>query len=80
MYKQKLGFQIIKKPPSYGRNPEPKVLYNVCPDGSGGLVNRLMTQRDALIQDGLSYLNTSATDPRSASTIRETTLDNFRHL
>ncbi len=30
---------------------------------AGGLVHRLMTQRDTLIQEGLSYFNTSLSNP-----------------
>jgi len=36
----------------------------------GGLVSRLMSQRDVLIQDGLSYTNRSATNPQVAPSIR----------
>jgi len=37
---------------------------------TGGLVNRLVSQRDTLIQDGLSYFNSSAHNPRVVPTIR----------
>jgi len=37
---------------------------------SGGLVSRLMSQRDILIQDGLSYTNRSASNPQVAPSIR----------
>ncbi|XP_023328862.1 tereporin-Ca1 [Eurytemora carolleeae] len=42
-----------------------------------GLVNRLMTQREALIQDGLSYFNSSSRHPSPTSTI---SLDSVRNV